>query len=154
MAAVTLGIARGMVTDFTALATKKTPGGGRQRMCENQVIQSQLAQVEARLGSARAFLLSGLAEIWEAVGETGELSLEQNTMIRLASTWAIHQARATTARSSAVSATCIPPRNRPRGGRRITRRSAESCSASNRIPRCSPFSSATKSCRSHGFDTL
>jgi hypothetical protein len=28
-----------------------------------------------------------------AVGETVELSLEQNTMIRRASTWAIHQAR-------------------------------------------------------------
>jgi hypothetical protein len=27
------------------------------------------------------------------VGGTVELSLEQNTMIRLASTWAIHQAR-------------------------------------------------------------
>ncbi|MGC2415399.1 MAG: hypothetical protein WA459_22210, partial [Stellaceae bacterium] len=39
------------------------------------------------------FLLSGLTEIWEAVGETGELSLEQNTIIRLASTWAIDQAR-------------------------------------------------------------
>jgi alkylation response protein AidB-like acyl-CoA dehydrogenase len=38
-------------------------------------------------------LLSSLAEIWEAVGVTGELNLEQNTMIRLASTWAIHQAR-------------------------------------------------------------
>jgi alkylation response protein AidB-like acyl-CoA dehydrogenase len=63
------------------------------RLCENQVIQSQLAQAEARLRSARAFLLSVFAETWEAVGETGELSLEQNTMIRLASTWAIHQAR-------------------------------------------------------------
>ncbi len=93
VAGVALGIARGMVTDFTELATKKVPRGARQRLCENQVIQSQLAQVEARLGSARAFLLSGLAEIWEAVGETGELSLEENTMIRLASTWAIHQAR-------------------------------------------------------------
>ena len=93
VAGVALGIARGMVADFTELATKKVPRAARQRLCENQVIQSQLAQVEARLGSARAFLLSGLAEIWEAVGETGELSLEQNTMIRLASTWAIHQAR-------------------------------------------------------------
>jgi alkylation response protein AidB-like acyl-CoA dehydrogenase len=37
--------------------------------------------------------LSGLAEIWEAVGETGELCLEQNTIIRLAATWAIDQAR-------------------------------------------------------------
>ena len=90
---MTLGIARGMIGDFTELATEKTPRGVRQRLCENQVIQSQLAQAEARIRSARAFLLSSLAEIWEAVGVTGELNLEQNTMIRLASTWAIHQAR-------------------------------------------------------------
>ena len=93
VAAVTRGIARGMVTDFTQLATEKVPRGARQRLCENQVIQLQRAQAEARLGSARSFLLSGLAEIWDAVGETGELSLEQNTKIRLATTWAIDQAR-------------------------------------------------------------
>ena len=93
VAAVALGIASGIVSDFTELATEKTPRGARQRLCENQVIQSQRAQAEARLGSARAYLLRGLAEIWEALGETGELSLEQNTMIRLTSTWAIDQAR-------------------------------------------------------------
>ncbi len=93
VAAVALGIARGMIADFTELATAKTPRGLHQRLCENQVIQSQLAQAEARLRSARAFLLTSLAEIWQAVGETGELSLEQNTVIRLASTWAIDQAR-------------------------------------------------------------
>jgi indole-3-acetate monooxygenase len=93
VAAVALGIARGMVTDFTELATEKTPRGLRQRLCENQVIQMQRAQAEARLGSARAYLLGGLTEIWETVGETGELSLEQNATIRLASTWAIDQAR-------------------------------------------------------------
>ncbi len=93
VAGVALGIARGMINDFTELATQKVPRGGRQRLCENQVIQSQLAQAEARLRSARAFLLSGLAEIWDAVGENGELTLAQNTIIRLAATWAIHQAR-------------------------------------------------------------
>jgi alkylation response protein AidB-like acyl-CoA dehydrogenase len=93
VAAVTLGIARGMITDFTELATEKMPHGARQRLCENQVIQSQLAQAEARLGSARAYLLGSLTEIWEAVAETGELNLTQNTMIRLTTTWAIDQAR-------------------------------------------------------------
>ena len=93
VAAVALGIARGMITDFTELATEKVPRGARQRLCENQVIQLQRAQAEARLGSARSFLLSGLAEIWDAVGETGELNLEQNTKIRLVTTWAIDQAR-------------------------------------------------------------
>ena len=40
VAAVALGIARGMIGDFTALATEKVPRGARQRLCENQVIQS------------------------------------------------------------------------------------------------------------------
>jgi alkylation response protein AidB-like acyl-CoA dehydrogenase len=93
VAAVALGIARGMVADFTELATEKVPRGARERLCENQVIQSQSAQAVARLRSARAFLLSSFAEIWEAVEQTDELSLEQNTTIRLASTWAIDQAR-------------------------------------------------------------
>jgi alkylation response protein AidB-like acyl-CoA dehydrogenase len=93
VAAVALGIARGMIADFTELATAKVPRGARQPLCENQVIQSQLAQAEARLRSARAFLLSGLGEIWDEVGKTGELTLQQNTIIRLAATWAIHQAR-------------------------------------------------------------
>jgi alkylation response protein AidB-like acyl-CoA dehydrogenase len=93
VAGVALGIGRGMIADFTELATQKVPRGARQRLCENQVIQSQLAQAEARLRSARAFLSTTLAEIWEAVGVAGEITLEQNTMIRLASTWAIHQAR-------------------------------------------------------------
>jgi indole-3-acetate monooxygenase len=93
VAAVALGIARGMVADFIELATAKVPRGARQRLCENQVIQLQLAQAEARLGSARAYLMGSLSEIWDSVGETGELSLAQNTMIRLATTWAIDQAR-------------------------------------------------------------
>jgi hypothetical protein len=58
---VALGIARGMIADFTELATEKVPRGVRERLWENQVIQSQRAQAEGRLGSARAFLLSGLA---------------------------------------------------------------------------------------------
>ena len=93
VATVALGICRGMIADFTELATEKVPRGARQRLCENQVIQSQLARAEARLGSARAYLLSCLSEIWEAVAATSELSLAQNTMIRLATTWAIDQSR-------------------------------------------------------------
>ena len=96
-----------MISDFTELATEKTPRGARQRLCENQVIQSQRAQAEARLGSARAFLLSGLAEIWEAVGEIGELRLEQNTKIRLASAWAIDQAEVVDSLYHSAGATAI-----------------------------------------------
>jgi hypothetical protein len=45
------GVARAMITDFTDLATEKVPRRARQRLCENQVIQSQQAQAEPRLGA-------------------------------------------------------------------------------------------------------
>jgi alkylation response protein AidB-like acyl-CoA dehydrogenase len=152
VAGVALGIARGMIADFSALATEKVPRGGRHRLCENQVIQSQLAQAEARVRSARAFLLATLADIWQAIGETGGISFEQNTMIRLAATWAIDQGReVVNTLYHGAGATAIFD-NRPferrfrdmhtasqqAQGRRITRRSGGSCSDSRRTPRCSP----------------
>ena len=79
---------------FVALAADKTPRGANATLRHNNVVQSQVAQAEARLRSARAFLLGALAEIWESVGRCGELTLADNTTIRLASTWGIQQARA------------------------------------------------------------
>jgi alkylation response protein AidB-like acyl-CoA dehydrogenase len=125
------------------------PHGARQRLCENQVIPSQLAQAEARLGLARAYLLGSLTEIWGAVAETGELSLAQNTMIRLTTTWAIDQARevVNTLYHSAGSTAIFD--NRPfegrfrdmrtasqqaQGRRPITRQSAAYSLALRRIP--------------------
>lgn len=92
-AAVALGTARGTLDAFIELARDKVPQGARGALRESQVVQSQVAQAEARLGSARMYLLGSLAEIWEAVGRTGEVSLEHNARIRLASTWGIQQAR-------------------------------------------------------------
>jgi indole-3-acetate monooxygenase len=92
VAAVALGIARGMIAAFIDLAGDKVPRGGKAVLRENSVIQSQVAQAEAQLRSARMFLLGSLAEIWDAVGDAGALTLDHNATIRLASTWAIHQA--------------------------------------------------------------
>jgi alkylation response protein AidB-like acyl-CoA dehydrogenase len=57
------------------------------------VIQSEVAQAEARLRSARMFLMGSLDEIWREVGRSGTLTLDQRMTIRLAATYAIHQAR-------------------------------------------------------------
>ncbi len=43
--------------------------------------------------AARAFLLESLEQIWRNVACAKRLTLDDNTTIRLASTWAIHQAR-------------------------------------------------------------
>jgi alkylation response protein AidB-like acyl-CoA dehydrogenase len=92
-AGVALGIARSLLDAFVALARDKIPRGLAQPLRESPVTQSQLARAEARFGAARAFLLASLEEIWQAVGRTGTLSLDQRVRIRLAATYAIHQAR-------------------------------------------------------------
>jgi alkylation response protein AidB-like acyl-CoA dehydrogenase len=92
-AGVAMGLARAMLDAFVELARDKTPRGGRRTLRDNHVVQSQVAQSEARLRSARMFLLGSLAEIWGDVGRSGALALEQRMTIRLAATYAIHQAR-------------------------------------------------------------
>jgi alkylation response protein AidB-like acyl-CoA dehydrogenase len=92
-AGLALGVARGFYDSFVTLAADKTPRGAKSTLRHNNVIQSQVAQSSARLRSARAFLLTSLQGIWDEVSETGEMTLDHNATIRLASTWAIKQAR-------------------------------------------------------------
>jgi alkylation response protein AidB-like acyl-CoA dehydrogenase len=92
-AGVALGIARTMLDDFLALARDKTPRGFRRTLRENAVTQFRVAQAEAQLGAARAYLLTTLQEIWAAVGRTAALGLDQRVRIRLAASHAIAQAR-------------------------------------------------------------
>jgi alkylation response protein AidB-like acyl-CoA dehydrogenase len=92
-AGLALGVARAFYGSFVALAADKTPRGASSTLRHNHVVQSQVAQSSARLRSARAFLLASLDEIWDAVGAAGDVSLDQTATIRLASTWAIRQAR-------------------------------------------------------------
>lgn len=91
--AVSLGIARGALDAFIVLARDKIPRGQRRTLRENNVIQAQVAQCEARIGSSRAFLFATLDEMWQEVNRSGRLSPPQHVKIRLASTWAINQAR-------------------------------------------------------------
>jgi len=90
---VALGIARSTLEAFLALAAAKVPRGARHALRDSAVVQAEVGQAEARLGSARAYLLASLEEIWRSVGRTGSLTLEQRVRIRLASTHAIHQAK-------------------------------------------------------------
>jgi alkylation response protein AidB-like acyl-CoA dehydrogenase len=92
-AGVALGIARSTLDAFFELARDKIPRGAKRTLRDNNVVQSQTAQSEARLRAARAFLLGSLRQIWRDVARSSRLTLDHNTTIRLASTWAIHQAR-------------------------------------------------------------
>jgi alkylation response protein AidB-like acyl-CoA dehydrogenase len=92
-AAVALGIARATLDAFIALAREKASMGSGQTLRDNEVIQSAVAQAEARLGASRAYLLQSLTDIYADVAISGRLTLDQRMRIRLASTYAIHEAK-------------------------------------------------------------
>jgi alkylation response protein AidB-like acyl-CoA dehydrogenase len=91
-AGVALGIARSTLDAFIALARDKTPRGFKATLRDNAVIQSEVAQAEARLAASRLFLIFSLDEIWRDVVRSGELTVAQRMRIRLAATYAIGQA--------------------------------------------------------------
>jgi len=90
-AGVAMGIARSTLNAFVALAHDKVPFRSAGTLRNNHLIQSQVAQAEARLSAARAFLLGSLQEITAEVERVGHITLDQRMVIRLASTFAIHQ---------------------------------------------------------------
>jgi alkylation response protein AidB-like acyl-CoA dehydrogenase len=90
---VGLGIAKGMIDAFLTLPTGKVARGASRPMRENNVVQSQLAQCVARHRSARLNLHATVDEAWAHIEQTGEMTENDRMMIRLASTWAIQQAR-------------------------------------------------------------
>jgi alkylation response protein AidB-like acyl-CoA dehydrogenase len=93
-AGVAMGIAHSTLDAFVALARDKVPFRGKAALRDNNVVQSQVAQSEARLRSARAFLYQSLEEITAEIERAGHITLEQRMVIRLASTFAIHQSLA------------------------------------------------------------
>jgi alkylation response protein AidB-like acyl-CoA dehydrogenase len=90
-AGVAMGIARSKLDAFVELARDKVPFRSAAALRDIHLIQSQVAQAEARLAAARAFLLHSLEEITAAVARAGHITLDQRMAIRLASTFAIHQ---------------------------------------------------------------
>src|SRR5262249_17600620 len=84
-AGVALGIAGAVFDAFLELAGGKVPRGAERTLRENNVIQAQVAQARAKIATARAFLLRSLDDIWHRAEVSGQLSLADNTTIRLAS---------------------------------------------------------------------
>jgi alkylation response protein AidB-like acyl-CoA dehydrogenase len=92
-AAVALGIARAMMDEVIALAREKKPWLARQPLQQSQLAQFQIGEAEARLRSARAYMESTAARVWQSVVSTGELTIPQRVDIRMATTFAIHEAK-------------------------------------------------------------
>jgi alkylation response protein AidB-like acyl-CoA dehydrogenase len=92
-AAVALGIARAMLTEFVTLARAKTPGGTTRALRDSAVLQRDIALCEARLRAARTLLLTTLDEAWRHAETGAELDLDRRVGIRLAATFATREAR-------------------------------------------------------------
>jgi len=91
-AMVALGNARAVLESFKTLAGAKTPRGYKNALRDSPVVQMQVAEAEAQLQSARVYLLDLMARCRESVERVGRLTIDQRMQIRMASTYAIHQA--------------------------------------------------------------
>jgi alkylation response protein AidB-like acyl-CoA dehydrogenase len=91
VAAVAFGIARAMLLEFTTLASRKSPRG-LTRLADNAVVQADVARAEARLGSARAYLIETLTAIYAGAGDVAPIELDERARVRLACTNAIQGA--------------------------------------------------------------
>jgi alkylation response protein AidB-like acyl-CoA dehydrogenase len=88
-AAVALGVARATLDAFEELARTKNPRGLRGVLREQAIVQAAVGQGEGSLRAARAYLRETVADVWECVSRTGELTIEQRVRIRLAASHAI-----------------------------------------------------------------
>ena len=91
VAAVAFGIARAMLSEFIALASRKAPRG-LSRLADNAVVQADVARAEARLGSARAYLIDTLTAIYAQADDGAPIEVADRARVRLACTNAIHGA--------------------------------------------------------------
>jgi alkylation response protein AidB-like acyl-CoA dehydrogenase len=88
VAAVALGIARGMHEAFMALTIDKTPRY-MARLADNPAIQSAVARHEASLGAARSYLIDILKECWEGADDIEPLASPERARVRLGCSHAI-----------------------------------------------------------------
>jgi alkylation response protein AidB-like acyl-CoA dehydrogenase len=84
VAAVSLGIARAAIDAFIELAGGKMPMFSMTTLRNRATVQAQVAQAEALVRSARAFVFETAAGAWEQMVAGGPLSEEQESLIHLA----------------------------------------------------------------------
>jgi len=88
IAAVALGVAARSVEELSALAREKTATGMRRRLAERAAVQQDVAQAEAAIGAARAFVAQVVDAAWDAARAEGRVPLALRARLRLAATHA------------------------------------------------------------------
>jgi alkylation response protein AidB-like acyl-CoA dehydrogenase len=88
---VTLGLGRRMLETYVDLARGKHSRASSNAMAQNNSVQREIGQMEARLSAARAFLHEALGHVYDAAS-AGKLGVELRLRLRLATTWGMNEA--------------------------------------------------------------
>lgn len=91
VAGVAVGVAREMLDGLVALAQTKVPRG-QARLADQAAVQGDIARGEARLGSAEAYMLATLGDVYARADEWAAIGVEDRGRVRLACANAIHGA--------------------------------------------------------------
>jgi indole-3-acetate monooxygenase len=86
---VGLGIARGAIEDFIAMAshkplTFKSPSAGKPMLRDETYVQCAVARAEAIVSSARGFVFEAFGDLWDTMAAGDPPSLKQRARGRLA----------------------------------------------------------------------
>ncbi|MGD0105548.1 MAG: acyl-CoA dehydrogenase family protein [Rhodopila sp.] len=90
---VSMGIARGMLDELKNLAQSKKPSHTARTLRDSPVMHHLVAENEAKLRSARAFVLETIRDGEDCIRRTGDLDMENKVLMRLATTTAIQRAK-------------------------------------------------------------
>jgi len=88
IAAVAMGLARAAIDELVDIAGGKKPSGSARPLAARPAAQTDVAQAEASLRSARAFYYDAIGTAWEEALQ-GALSTDSRRDIRLATTHAV-----------------------------------------------------------------
>lgn len=89
---VATGVARAALDAFAALATEKKPFTSTILLCERPQAQLAIAEAEARLRSARAFVFEAVSHVYDLAFEGREATMHDRAMVRLACSHCVEEA--------------------------------------------------------------
>ena len=88
----TLGMARGAIEDLSALAQTRTSKVDTSLLRDRPHVQAAIAEAEAIVRGARAFLFEAVEAAWVAANEEAPDAIRRNWEARLALTYSVHEA--------------------------------------------------------------
>lgn len=95
---VGLGLGRAAIAELVALASAKKPAGSTRTLAERAGVQSAVAEAEAELRAARAFLRESVEAAWRRAAAGDAVPVELRRDLRLATTHAARSAARVTHR--------------------------------------------------------